>query len=443
MNWSLLSGQIKRRLEPWLNSPFRRHIASLATGTAAAQAISLVSVPILSRLYSPEDYGAQALYTAFVNVPAIIACGRYEVAIVLPEQDDDALNVFAVAVRLAMLTTVIIFLLPIIHFSGIYHLDTIDTIGSVFWLFPFNVLLTGIFQALSYWASRHKRFHVLSINRIIQALAYFAFAFLFYQGGASAWGLIVANFLSLLLGIILVSHCFFQTEKVLFNRLSRQTQRRLLRQYADFPKIDSISSLADAFQTSAVAFLISNYFGQQVLGAFSLTNRLLKLPSALISSAIGQVFYGRLSTAVAKKQDIFPAVQKVFRSLMLLGAVFFLPFIFAGPSLVTFIVGERWTMAGIFSMSIACWSWVNFAVSPISHVPTVLGRQRQSLRFRLMNNVLILAPLLFVALTDGDPLFAIQLMSACAILGLTVFVLWCRQLVRHRSGTLHKVHSAS
>ena len=55
---------------------FVRNVVTLMTGTAIAQAIPILISPILTRLYTPNEFGILALYMAVVSVVAIIVTGR-------------------------------------------------------------------------------------------------------------------------------------------------------------------------------------------------------------------------------------------------------------------------------------------------------------------------------------------------------------------------------
>ena len=77
---------------------FSRNVLTLMTGTSIAQAIPIAISPILTRIYTPEDFGVFALYMAIATVVSVIATGRYETAIMLPKKDSEAINLFIVSI---------------------------------------------------------------------------------------------------------------------------------------------------------------------------------------------------------------------------------------------------------------------------------------------------------------------------------------------------------
>src|SRR5688572_27680976 len=80
-----------------LKSEFSRNTAILIIGTIIAQSIPILLQPVLRRVYTPEDFGAMAVYFTILSMISIVACFRYEAAIVLPKNDSAAANVLSLS----------------------------------------------------------------------------------------------------------------------------------------------------------------------------------------------------------------------------------------------------------------------------------------------------------------------------------------------------------
>ena len=93
-----------------MKSDFVRHVVTLMTGTAVAQAIPIAMSPILTRIYTPEDFGLFALYMSTSALLAEVATGRYELAIMLPKKDEDARDIFVLSVMIATILSFLSFL---------------------------------------------------------------------------------------------------------------------------------------------------------------------------------------------------------------------------------------------------------------------------------------------------------------------------------------------
>ena len=122
------------KLKP--KSEFSKNVLTLMTGTTIAQAIPIAISPILTRIYTPEDFGVLALFVAITTIFGTIANGRYELAIMLPKKDEDAINIFALGfiitcfISLILLILVLIFMrnwLILLSFIMKYQSLMIDT----------------------------------------------------------------------------------------------------------------------------------------------------------------------------------------------------------------------------------------------------------------------------------------------------------------------------
>lgn len=150
-------------------SAYARNILTLMTGTSLAQAIPVAISPILTRLYSPEEFGRFALYMAVVTIASVLVTGRYELAILLPRQDRDALHIAALAMALSvtisatLLLVVLFFAQPIAVLLGDAALAT-----WLYWV-PASTLLLGLYQSLNYWSNRKAQYRRLAISRTAQS----------------------------------------------------------------------------------------------------------------------------------------------------------------------------------------------------------------------------------------------------------------------------------
>ena len=58
------------------SSRYARNVITLMTGTGVAQLIPIAVSPILTRIYSPADFGGLALCLALSSISAVVVSGR-------------------------------------------------------------------------------------------------------------------------------------------------------------------------------------------------------------------------------------------------------------------------------------------------------------------------------------------------------------------------------
>jgi len=140
------------------------------TGTTIAQAIPIAISPILTRIYTPEDFGVLALFVAITAIFGSIANGRYELAIILPKKDEDAINIFALGFIITTFMSLVLLVVAIVFNDYFATLLGNDEIG--FWLYfvPLTVFFTGLWNILNYFNNRRKSYKDLRNATIIKSI---------------------------------------------------------------------------------------------------------------------------------------------------------------------------------------------------------------------------------------------------------------------------------
>ena len=140
------------------------------TGSTIANAIPVAISPILTRIYSPEDFGLLALFVAITTIFGTIVNGRYELAIMLPKKDEDAINIVALGFVIMSLITLILFMIVIIFNEKIVHLLNNKDIGTWLYIVPLSIFFIGLFNLLNYFNNRKKYYKDIARANIIKSI---------------------------------------------------------------------------------------------------------------------------------------------------------------------------------------------------------------------------------------------------------------------------------
>ena len=151
-------------------SSFASDVLKLAGGTTLAQVLTVLVAPIVARLYEPGAFGTAAVFASLATVIGVVACLRYELALMLPERDKDAANLLAVSLVSVLAITGLTAILILSAREPIVRLLKAPSLANYMWLLPLVVLANGVFVALSYWSSRTKRFGRLSIAGVSRSV---------------------------------------------------------------------------------------------------------------------------------------------------------------------------------------------------------------------------------------------------------------------------------
>jgi len=153
-----------------LNNDFNKNVLILSGGTVVAQTLTIFISPILTRLYSPEDFGTYAIFLSIVSIVLVISCGRYELAIMLPEKDEDAINVAALAFIINTTVSLLFFFLILIFKDPILNLLKADSLSFWIYLAPLTIFFIGLFYILNYTNNRFKLYKDISKATIMRSI---------------------------------------------------------------------------------------------------------------------------------------------------------------------------------------------------------------------------------------------------------------------------------
>lgn len=372
-------------------SRFVNHVLTLMTGAVVAQVISIFTAPALTRLYTPDEFGVFALYMSVANVFAVIITGRYQLAIMLPDNDDEAINILALSVLIVFFASLT--LATIVLFFGEFIQDVIPVKVSSFAVFNFPVVIffTGVYQIEVAWLNRKQNYKVVSLGKINQSGFNASTAVALGVIGWGAMGLIVGDFVG---AIAAVATGFVKVKsevRHLIGSISFADMRRVGLKYSIFPTINMLHALGDMAQASGVIFVISTGFGAGILGFYAFGLRVLRAPMGIIGNSIAQVFYHRLIIDYNKKQSIKPVLVLMLKRLFIVAAVpFLLIFIFCN-SIFSLIFGLNWSEAGVYVQILCPWLYLNFVASTVSQVPMIVGKQKEVFLISLIGNLIMLS----------------------------------------------------
>jgi lipopolysaccharide exporter len=402
--------------KPTEKASFTLNTLIVMAGTSIGALVTIIASPILTRYFSPEAFGTFAVFTSIFSLISIIACMRYELAIVLPKSEDEAMNILAACLLIAVLISIL--LIPVIWFfePQILALFNIPDLGSYIHIIPLLVLFSGIFNALFYWNTRTRDFKRLAGARVTNSVVTNGYQLgSAFVGFVTAGALIIGSFLGSVVSTLILSVQIWKDDSTrLKNTVRWSSMVQGLRRYRNFPLYDSSSAFLNSLSWQLPVFLLAAFFSPAVVGYYSLGLRVLVFPMSLLGSSIAQNFFQK--AAESKDQGTLShIVEQVFNVLVVLGLypIFLLTLVGANVFIVVF--GPEWGEAGVYLQILSIWAFVWFVSSPLGAVFTVLEKQAYFLKF---NIVILLTRFGSLAVGGylGNPLVALALFSGTGIL---------------------------
>ena len=372
-----------RNFLPFKTESMFRDVTVLTLGTGLAQLINIGSAPLLSRLYSPKDFGILAIFLAIVGISSTLVTLRYETAILIPKSSSESANIVITSILLALSISGLLILMSVIFNDRILQMLGVVKIKE--WIHVVFVVsgLTAITVTIQNWLNREKRYVAIVIIRIAQSTFTVVFAITFYYLNQEDLGLIGSQNLSLILTFTIAS-CF------IFNLKRKFDLKKIplvLYDYRNAPKFLLPTAILDVISLQLPILMMANLFGEEMGGQFSMSWRVLAIPLSLVGMSVGQVFLQRFSLLKDDPKSAKDLLQKTWILLFIVGTVPTLTIFSGGKEIFQLIFGEEWLTAGVIASILSPMALIIFVSSPTSGAYIILGMQKYSLIFGVLTTI--------------------------------------------------------
>ena len=330
------------RLSSFLSgNRMRGNVLRIVGGGAAGQLLALLASPLLSRLYTPDQFGVLASYVSILTMLIVVVNLRFDFAIVRPETDEEAGRVLWIALGSAVVVSVAALgLSPVVQAQMRTDLPTF-----LIWLLPLGLLLAGVYQALSFWAVRQGAAGVIGSTRVFQSFTAVGLQVGLGLSPLAPYGLLSGFMAGQVVGL---RHLARTVPRSVWKAPSLREVALVFKQYRRFPLLSLPSGLANSAALQLPVLYVATKHGLEVAGFLALAQRVLGSPLDLIGAGVSQAFMGELSKNQTDRQAIKVMFNKLSRTLLM----FSVPVLVIGalcPFVFGTLFGSSWRSAGLIA----------------------------------------------------------------------------------------------
>ena len=379
---------LRLKLQNLRKADFLRSVGVLVGGTAVAQLLTVLVLPVITRLYTPADFSVLAVYASVLAIISVVACLRLEIAIPMPESDEDAANLLALALFSCTAVAVLSALAVLCFPDQIVSLLGQSGLRPYLWLLPLGIWLASAYAAVQFWATRKKRFSTIAKTRMTQAVGGAGVQLGFgWFAALGPFGLLLGQAVSSGAGFFGLGRAALSVDNAALRKVNRLSMRRVFREYDRFPKYSTFEALANNAAIQLPVIIIAAMTAGPEAGYLLLAMRAMAFPMALVGGAIAQVYLsrapdemraGRLAAFTA--QTIGGLAKSGVGPLIFIGIV--------SPVMFPLVFGAGWQRAGELVAWMTPWFILQFLSSPVSMTLHVTGRQRTSLNLQIFGLLL-------------------------------------------------------
>ncbi|MCO5064444.1 MAG: oligosaccharide flippase family protein [Rhizobiaceae bacterium] len=407
---------------------FAKSVGALISANIVAQLVMLAATPLTTRLYTPADFGAFAVFTGLFSVAFVVSSLRYELAVPLPRSEGNAFGVMLLA--LLINSVVALALVPVVALwrERASEFFNVPELAHILWILPLSIVGAGSYRAFRMWSVRRRDFGAIARTRVTQSVAMVAAQIMCGFAGLGGLGLAIGHSVGQTSG----AYRLAAGTREHFDAMKRTRRARMLslaRRYSRFPKFDVAAATLDAVSVQLPNLLLALLFTPAIAGFYMVGERVLGVPLSLLSQSIGQVLYSHSRNAVEGGQISVLAT----RVLMFLAALLALPTLLmflAGEPIFEFVFGDAWREAGMFASWLMVGLFGQVLFSSISLV--LMATSAQNINFMIHAVMLVLkGAALLLGYVYGSALTAIVALSLVNLVG---YLFACAVIIRHTRG---------
>lgn len=361
-----------------------RSLAVLISGTSLSQLILIAVSPVLTRLYTPEDFAVMALFGAFIQIVGFVANGRYDAAIYLPKDEGEAYKIAVLGVVIALAISTGTLLLVVLLGESAARFWNIPQLENWLWFLPIAIFFAGVFSIAQAASIRLAAYKAIAAANIVKALVQAGLQVLLGLVMSGPGGLVIGRtFTSGAANLPLIRTSLAQIGG---HRPWRWLELlALAREYKRFPLYSAPAGLVNVGNANLLNFALPVLLGSTTLGLYTLAMRVLGAPLQQIAGPIGQVFMREASHELRMKGNAKRSFLKGMAALSSVSVLLFGSLYFVIEPIFGFVFGREWTVAGRYAAILMPLFAARFVVSPLSGIASLTDN-----RHALAVNILLL-----------------------------------------------------
>ena len=408
---------------------FLRGAVGLAGGAAAAQLITVLFSPILTRLYSPRELGVLAAYSALIATLVIVGSLRYELVVTLAKDQSEARNALALSLTLAILTALISgFALTL--FGGRLNSD-LWGMGGYGGLFALSLAGAAIYQAFVYWALRTEKYARVAVSIGSQSLATSIGQCSFGLAGFGTFGLLLGDAAGRLVGGGLLAYLSRRQDGRILASATLGAIRRVAIHFRRFPSIATPAALLNGVGLNAPTLLIAGLFGPLHAGLFALSRRVIGLPMNVIGHSVSQAYVGRATRLLREDAARLPEFfTKSAAALLVLGVLPIGAVSIGGPWLFSVVFGGEWAEGGTYIRVLGPAYLGQFVVAPVSQTLNLIERQGRQFIWDASRLAIVLGSLIGGKAYGLTAIQSVAVYSAATVFAYIWLFVWSRNALQ-------------
>ena len=356
-------------------SAIAKNIATLVSGNIIGYAINTFFLLFIIRVYSPAEIGTYDLIVSDGAIVTTVVGLGLVMAILIPKED-------RVAKMLCQIVNIFSIISMIIGVAILIAISDKYTLFSLNFNYKVACVLLGIYsyffiqQQLFYaFVNRKGLYRVLFWNPIIMAASNSSISLFLGIMGLSSPGYMIGTICSLILSILLM----IKNANPYDEHFSLHEIKETLLIYKEFPLVQMPANVVSVVSQQIPIQYLGNVFSKAALGGFTMANRILSIPIALISTQISKVYQRELAIRNNEGEHVGNFALDLLRKNYFLAFVPIFILVVFGQPVVGIALGNKWKVSALYMTILGADYLLKYCTSCISGTFVIVDRPRMSL----------------------------------------------------------------
>ena len=366
-------------------------MGKLASGVGIAKGIGLLTMPAITRIYTPDEFGVLSVFVSSIILIVPLTTLLYPITIPLPKHDGLALNIAVLSGSLILTVVSILAVVFYLFGESIFGFFNMTEIARYWWLLALAIFAASFYELLAHWATRVKAFAEIAKTKVWQAMISAFLKIVLGALGFKPIGLLIGDAAQRGGGVVTLIKAFKEDIKKNIHLVTIKRIRFLASYYIDLPKFRLPSQFLLKLSGQVPVLFFAFQFGQEETGQLGLSLAMIGLPMTLLGSTTGKAYYAEIAKVGPKRSsEILRITKSVTKRLFVLSLIPCIVLIFAAPLLFRIVFGAEWEQAGIFTSIMAIYLLFQFVTSPLMNVFTVYNLQFKFLQINVIRGILMI-----------------------------------------------------
>lgn len=406
----------------FFSTGFLKNASQLISGTVMAQLIVILTAPIITRIYSPEDLGFLAIFVAMVSIIGSLSTFRYEIAIPLVKSHMESSSLLILTIIVNIFYTATCAFLLYSYSKPLLLFLNAEILINYLWTVPLGIFVGGLYKSFTYWALKEESFSNIAKTRMQQSygmvFAQIVMGFLNF----GAFGLIFGYVLGFFSGLARLVYFWFITGLRFVPIIKAKNITSVAKEHKNLPIFSNWGALVNVIGLQLPVIMFASLFSPYLAGLYMLAQRVANAPVQLVAESVGKAFY-ITSIKQERRKQLLPLVEVVFKILLRISILPFLLLSLVAPGLFSLIFGSEWLEAGFYLQIMAIWLLSSFIFVPLMTLFATLDKHREDLIFQFFLVALRIIGICIGAILES-PLIAIVLFSILSAATYYIFGSW-------------------